>query len=497
MTERNSGVDDFTEQAALMEQIQLNYKEKNYILNTEIARGLNFDGITYPLDLYEKLAISCYRLKDKQLGGDIYRKMLIKAQADDTAEVAGTAGSPTKGTPVESPATRLIDEIEARYDHTYDTMKYFYEPSSDPIGKVALVCYKTPAVPAWDPSATRTGLTGSEEAVVYAARVLAEKGYEVLIFANPPAKSTYTLPLNNPRYLDISVFDTQMIDNRPLGTFEMAVAWRRCDFVNVARISSKVYFWSHDMGSYKFSTERLSGCLLLSQYHKSTFDRHVDLNEVPITYSGNGIVPAQFSKPKRFTNPYSCLYASSYSRGLMILLELWPDVLKQFPEATLDVYYGRQTWGALSEQGMQQIDQKFKELADKGVTERGKVGHVELAEAMQTASVLAYPCDSWAETFCITVVKAQAAGMIPVTTRVGSLKEMVHPEAPTLEQVDNSAESKAQYLELLLTTLRQIKEPETELLRDKLIAFGSQFTWLRTVDMWLELHNKLVAQDNA
>ena len=35
-----------------------------------------------------------------------------------------------------------------------------------------------------------------------------------------------------------------------------------------------------------------------------------------------------------------CIYGSSYDRGLEHLLKLWPDVIKEVPNAQLRIFYG-------------------------------------------------------------------------------------------------------------------------------------------------------------
>ena len=37
---------------------------------------------------------------------------------------------------------------------------------------------------------------------------------------------------------------------------------------------------------------------------------------------------------------HKLIYASSYDRGLQHLLKIWPEVVKKYPDATLDVFYG-------------------------------------------------------------------------------------------------------------------------------------------------------------
>jgi glycosyltransferase involved in cell wall biosynthesis len=167
---------------------------------------------------------------------------------------------------------------------------------------------------------------------------------------------------------------------------------------------------------------------------------------------------------------------------------IWPEIRKKFPLAELDIYYGRETYGIMSDKDMAWTVSKIEEYKDLGVRECGRVGHEELAAAMQEISVLLYPCTCYAETFCITVVKCQLAGMIPVVCRTGALEETVHPDAPSLPPFKRQDDI-IKYLDLAIKTLSKIEDLDND--RDKYIEFAKKFTWQACTDKWLELHKSV------
>lgn len=124
--------------------------------------------------------------------------------------------------------------------------------------------------------------------------------------------------------------------------------------------------------------------------------------------------------------PFSVGYFSAYYRGLECLLVMWPTIRQRVPQATLDVYYGWESWVAMQGEDdfYERMERKFAELRDKGVTVHGRVSHTELAGAMRSTQVWAYPTE-FTEIHCITALKAQEAGCYPVTTTVGALTETV------------------------------------------------------------------------
>lgn len=124
--------------------------------------------------------------------------------------------------------------------------------------------------------------------------------------------------------------------------------------------------------------------------------------------------------------PNSVGYFSAYYRGLECLLLMWPEIRKQVPDATLDIYYGWESWVAIQgeDELYERIEGLFAELKDEGVTVHGRVTHKELAKAMKSIQVWAYPTQ-FCEIHCITALKAQEAGCWPVVTGVAALKETV------------------------------------------------------------------------
>ncbi len=127
---------------------------------------------------------------------------------------------------------------------------------------------------------------------------------------------------------------------------------------------------------------------------------------------------------KKRTN--SVGYFSAYYRGLECLLEMWPAIRKQVPDATLDVYYGWESWVGLQGEDdfYHRMEKRFEDLAEHGVTVHGRVSHDELAKAMSEIQVWAYPTE-FPEIHCITALKAQEAGCYPVVTNVAALNETV------------------------------------------------------------------------
>lgn len=152
-------------------------------------------------------------------------------------------------------------------------------------------------------------------------------------------------------------------------------------------------------------------------------------------------------------------YFSAYYRGLETLLEMWPAIRKEVPNATLDVYYGWESWLALEGEDdfYRRMEERFEQLRDHGVSVHGRVSHEELARAMRRTQVWAYPTE-FPEIHCITALKAQEAECFPVCTTVAALNETVQSGHKIRTQRIYSDEYKQeQFVKAVVAALRQDK----------------------------------------
>lgn len=253
---------------------------------------------------------------------------------------------------------------------------------------IAIFTHKIDCLGTWDPDSIQTGLPGSEEAVVYMAKELADLGYDVMVLGNPPESSKHTAVGTNPRYLDCDLDKGEHVD--------IAIAWRRPEIGRqLKKRASFVYLWVHDIARTPFIQEDLSfydDVLWLSQWQREQWTSVSPGFSKFTTIYGNGIVPEQFGPVGERENPYSCIYGSNCSRGVEVLLTIWPQIKQQFPRATLEFYYGWPKWGKLPPEKEQYLRKLIEELKSLGVLQHGFVGHEELNRAYEQASFWTYPC---------------------------------------------------------------------------------------------------------
>lgn len=271
----------------------------------------------------------------------------------------------------------------------------------------------------WTPNSLDKGIGGSEEAVIHLSRELVRFGYDVTVFNNcGEGEGTY----DGVAYKNLPRFN-------PRDEFNILISWRTNIFPLGIKAQKKIV-WMHDVPHTLLEDKKnnffIDKIVVLSEFHKSLISGKIE--DEKIFVSSNGINLKEFDEcnvPER--NPKRVIYASSYDRGLEHLLEIWPEVKAEVPEAELHIFYGWNNYDKLFREGA--VDGKFKEmllpkLKQDGVFDHGRIGQGELVQEFFKAGVWAYPCH-FDEISCITAMKAQACGAIPVVTGYAALNETV------------------------------------------------------------------------
>ena len=282
---------------------------------------------------------------------------------------------------------------------------------------LAIYCYEYGQSwwPKWGPdSPTRGGVGGSEEAVIFLGRELAA-WYHVEVYADP-REEFYGKLIDGVLWMPHTAFD---VDRR----FDVFVAWRYHISLALARSCVQKFLWLQDMVNelapqieLQQQREELHGVFVLSKFHKRMFAPafrqyvHITPNALDERFFVDGA-----------NKKTELIYASSPNRGLEQVLRLWPYLLSAAPDIHLRVYYGFTksfiTWGEANMRGFKGWLRNMKELLKQPhVHYYGLVQHEVLAEAYANAGFALYPT-SFPETGCVSLMKAQAMGAIPITSR--------------------------------------------------------------------------------
>jgi glycosyltransferase involved in cell wall biosynthesis len=184
------------------------------------------------------------------------------------------------------------------------------------------------------------------------------------------------------------------------------------------------------------------------------------------------------------------LYSSSYDRGLDILLYMWGDIKKVYPDAELYVCYGWDLFDKVALDNPERVLWKQAVeglLKQDGIHHMGRLGKKELYEVMSKCGIWAYPT-YFTETNCITALEAQSQGCVPVTMSLAALSKSVG-SGVKVEGHILDPKVKDVYLKELLSLMGDEKRWKEE--SEKAREFAKNFTWDNISNEWIEEFEKV------
>jgi glycosyltransferase involved in cell wall biosynthesis len=186
--------------------------------------------------------------------------------------------------------------------------------------------------------------------------------------------------------------------------------------------------------------------------------------------------------------PPVLVYTSTPFRGLDILLAAFSSVRRAVPGTTLEVY---------SSMGVYQVDppederrygalyRQCRTLA--GVEYVGSLPQPELAERLRAAAVLAYP-SHFAETSCIAVMEAMAAGCRVVTSTLGALPETCMGLGRLVAFTPDAGRFARSFCDETVSVLKEMEEPGVQAAADDLwrqvARVNAECDWARLAGGW-------------
>lgn len=325
----------------------------------------------------------------------------------------------------------------------------------------------------WSPISVMRGIGGSEEAVIYLSKELTRLGYKVTVYNQCGDIGGVFDGVEYKNYFEFNAQDK----------YNILIGWR---MDTISHVSAKFKaIWLHDVPQDGMFTEQtvkgIDKVIVLSEYHKTLLPSVIPPQKVFV--STNGINLPDFEKNTAIREPKRMIYTSSYDRGLQHLLQMWPEVKNAVPDATLHVFYGWNTYDKMLEVGARSAKYKtamVELMKQDGVTDHGRVGHRQLVKEFQKSGVWVYP-SHFEEISCISAMKAQAAGCVPVCTDYAALAETVKAGVKVKgSTIDGEVcESfKKSLIEVLQDEKRQ------GLLREEVLQHKATFGWDRVASLW-------------
>jgi len=216
--------------------------------------------------------------------------------------------------------------------------------------------------------------------------------------------------------------------------WDVIICWRDVhSLIKLRPICKKLCFWSHDSSPLEAPLLvkaqdhiQIDIIFFLSEFHQQKWESFAKTKFRNVIITSNGLSLRQFPLLHLTTTKkeaYRFIYASNYSQGLLHVLQIWRFIWIRYPLASLHIFFG---WGVFPCPQRTEIETylaKYKS-ENKNVFEYGKVSHSRLADEFMRSEYWIYPA-TVQESSCITGMKAQAAGCIPIVIQSGALQENI------------------------------------------------------------------------
>jgi len=352
-------------------------------------------------------------------------------------------------------------------------------------------------------------LGGSESALLYLSRELARVGHKVVIYNNCGKDSGI---FDGVFYRNFTTL-ADLVDHSKFEDYDIFISFRDLPAFLFPIKAKKRIWWGHDdfsnVWNYKDIRKVLgSGFLklagkLINKYCDELFVvskwlgdicvEKVGVNREKIYETKNGVYLPYFEEPALLPrDPYRLVYTSVPARGLDILLEIFPEIKKQVPQATLHIYCG---WdlGMLKDEDKKLAQSLYDRTDQPGVVREGTKKHSELAKELQISSLMLYPSHPvpragfFAETSCIAALEAQAAGCPVVAAKRGALPESIKDKETgiLIDGDPYSSGFKKRFVEQTVKLLKDGKKLEN--MRTKAEQFIKEsYTWDIIAKEWTE-----------
>ncbi len=260
------------------------------------------------------------------------------------------------------------------------------------------------------------GVGGAEQALLTFAPQMTKRGHGVKIFNDPVPPGLH----EGVDFLPRSAFHAKA-DRDVLIVFRGPTKHLTDRIGEGQRIAPVQVFWSCDQytaGDYdKDVFPFVDKIVTMSPYHTQYFlDNYKNAPVEKITHIDIGVRTWEYEQPTEKV-PYQMIWCSVPSRGLQYLADIWREIIKKVPKATLVITGDFRLWGAPLARDLQ-FRTKLEGLP--GIRYFGKVPRAKLVKLQLESEIMFYPGD-YEELFCIACAECQVAGAIPITSGAGAL----------------------------------------------------------------------------
>ena len=339
-----------------------------------------------------------------------------------------------------------------------------------------------------------TGVGGSETYIIEMARYIKQNDFfeQIIVFCNTPEEKDEHFEGVNYQHLNKYY---EFINNNYIHT---CIVSRFSEYLPVtfSGFVENVYFVVHDLtpsGIVIPINPKLKNIFCLTEWHSDYLSnifptlKHII---VPFYYGiDDGLDGFPNIDSNQQKQQYKFIYSSYPNRGLLELLQMWPEIYNFQPKSTLHIYSNVENeWSNRVEPDkMLQIKQLLYSYLEQniGICYYGWVSKKELSEAWKTSQYWLYPC-TFMETFCLTALEAAKSKTLAITNNLAALKNTVGNRGIIIEGDPTTKEWQQ-------TTLKHIKELLTTDTNDYFYKeqIDNNYNWALNLS-WNKQANKLL-----
>ena len=347
-----------------------------------------------------------------------------------------------------------------------------------------------------------SGVGGSETYIIEMARYIKQNNFfdKIIVFCNTPEEKDENFEGVNYQHLNKYY---EFINNNYIHT---CIISRFSEYLPVtfSGFVENVYFVVHDLtpsGNVIPINPKLKNIFCLSEWHSEYLSnifptlKHII---VPFYYgiddSADGFPNIQNNDINQFKQKYKFIYSSYPNRGLLELLQMWPEIYNFQPKSTLHIYSNIENeWSNRVEPDkMLKIKQLLYSYLERniGIHYYGWVSKKEIAEAWKTSQYWLYPC-TFMETFCLTALEAAKSKTLAITNNLAALKNTVGNRGIIIEGDPTTKEwqeKTLKHIKELLTTDTDDTNMNTDFYKEHI---ENNYNWALNLS-WNNQANKLL-----
>lgn len=261
------------------------------------------------------------------------------------------------------------------------------------------------------------GIGGNEATIVLWSRELSNRGHDVHVYVGGIPRSVSGLVHWSP----LSDWDGNHV-----GDVVVAVRSAECLLMRL-NYSIRVLYLGDRVtpGVEKLTSDDVDFVWCISRFQQAGY-RQLIAPSIRTVIGSCGYDSALFFEKVRAPRDEIIFVHSGIPyRGLKRVLQLWPQLRREIPNACLHITGGYQLWGYSEMEAGRLLKRDLGEVTlSDDLVYHGILPKHQLADLLRNSDIYLYPTD-YQEMCCIAVLEAMACGVIPILSNQGALPERV------------------------------------------------------------------------